>query len=589
MLLPGHRELLGDVLDAIPCKDAAALAALGQARTPSSSKDIGNENSSKMNYVDWKQTLVDGLFYPDLPCADRIIRNGRVRHARLRLCSMNKAVAGIFGNRLLEIYASHNGAMSYLHAMAPTPMLKVGQVRDTVLEQILLLFATAVCDDTTTDDHTGALTRTSIAARSTSTTSLKSSRRHSDDSIIGPRPNLFWLGQALHVLMDSYSPAHTLRLASRKTDIGLIKYYMASERHAEESMQAIPPEDRLAIEVYSATAVAARIFLRLTPARRPDEKDMETWVMQQVLANMANADSAVVLARRLQGRKRKQLRARIYDAFEIFVFNQHTNKVHRVSEALRWAKAASVAAGSSSNNNIITTGDKKMTGATMQKKQRLSIVVATVSATIDDNNGKTTGVKTTGVKTTGVKTTGIKTTGVKTAVKTIGQTTAVKTTGQTTVKKNIIASDDAPNTQSSKNRPIVCFFNYTVQDKLFHTQNDLLSKVDKYHLRPEITRECSTLIREFLAAVKDVYPANNQGDHAASSTPPRRRPIHLAALRPHMRKLARRLLQGPLSIAPGFDDLHCNLSPRMLRKAKLLLSAAAQKKGSIGFNGLLLS
>lgn len=308
MLLPGHRALLKQAILRLSPSERDALSRCVRGADNKESSKASNRESNKQGKLHKSSLLVDGLFYPDMPCAKRMIRNGRVKHERLKLCALHRALTGVFGDRLLEAYASHNGAMSYLHAMAPDPGMRVRFVRDRVAGLILLLFATALFDDTTL-------------------------------SLPSPGANPFWIGQALHVLMDSYSPAHALRSDTRKVDAESIRRYALDARKIAKARRRVSAEDRRAMQVYDAAAAVARKYIALRERKgaageEDGDRRLQKWVIREVLASMPAEDARVLRSR---VRLHSKVRDGIYDAFEIFVFNEATDRRYGVRAILSGA------------------------------------------------------------------------------------------------------------------------------------------------------------------------------------------------------------------------------------------------------------
>ena len=127
------------------------------------------------------QDLRIGLEYPDFPCGKfSIAENDRVIFQK-KLCSVFKLMKNLVGkgNRFSSSYSSHKGYYSIWHSMTYNPERSVGKITNDIIEQILALLDLAFMDDT--------------------------------HPVLPPQSSFFWLGMALHVVMDSYSPAHVLR------------------------------------------------------------------------------------------------------------------------------------------------------------------------------------------------------------------------------------------------------------------------------------------------------------------------------------------------------------------------------------------
>lgn len=161
MFIAGHEELLELVIKAL---------------TPDEREYISQS----------LRTMRDGLRYPDLPCAQRALKNGKVFNVDYKPCPVLK-MRHLFGsskNRAYEIYLSHNGRLAFMHAMTPASTDKQTDVQKKIIDTLVIMFRLAVHDDTHISDKPGV--------------------------------NAFWLGQVLHTVMDSYSPAHTYRMNTRK-------------------------------------------------------------------------------------------------------------------------------------------------------------------------------------------------------------------------------------------------------------------------------------------------------------------------------------------------------------------------------------
>ena len=313
MLLPGHKALLKSTLSRLSEDELWTLLGRGDEVVPKNRKRLTSLKNEKF------KTLLKGLYYPDLPCASRTLRNGMVTHDKLKLCSLKRLLLFSANDHLHEAYASHNGSMAYLHAMAPTPIVRVRDVRDSVVRQLLLLFAAGVRDDTTKD-----LVRAS-----------------SKDSA----PNIFWLGQALHVLMDSYSPAHTLRMNSNDGgNTACIREGMKQMKDYARDVftTRIPDSDKLAMCIYDATLKLSYEYVHSKLNRRPDDSRVEDWLMNEVERLVLNHESR---ASHENGRAAdvkayltlQRTRARVIDAFEVFVFEASNEKKYGIAQALHAA------------------------------------------------------------------------------------------------------------------------------------------------------------------------------------------------------------------------------------------------------------
>lgn len=140
---------------------------------PFSPKDIGR--------------LMSGVEYPDLPCGEYTIADkGRVIMKRHSVCAFYKLLKILDDvNEFKEIFQSHRGLYAFLHSMTYDPNLKVGNIIEIILT------------------HIAAYALLSIYDNNLSSPSPR------------PSPHVFWIGIILHIMTDSYSPAHTIRRADQ--------------------------------------------------------------------------------------------------------------------------------------------------------------------------------------------------------------------------------------------------------------------------------------------------------------------------------------------------------------------------------------
>lgn len=140
--------------------------------------DILNDALKLLGDVTYYDELVHGLKYPDFPCGKYKIKNGKLVMSKT-LCSIGKFLEDVvFVPNIMSIsYASHSGYFSIWHAMTHDVGEKLENVRQSIVEHILAMCKLGLWD--TTLDVCG--------------------------------PNAFWIGFALHTLMDAYSPSHVLR------------------------------------------------------------------------------------------------------------------------------------------------------------------------------------------------------------------------------------------------------------------------------------------------------------------------------------------------------------------------------------------
>jgi hypothetical protein len=129
----------------------------------------------------FKKSLMEGLMYPDFPCGKievvktmknnnnkQNIRDGLV--AKMESCGLPRLLMSMIFDRMSLGYQSHKGFYSLWHSMTYDPDKTVENVAKNVGEYVLVCCKQAF-----------------------------------------ELANPFWLGFALHIVMDAYSPAHVLR------------------------------------------------------------------------------------------------------------------------------------------------------------------------------------------------------------------------------------------------------------------------------------------------------------------------------------------------------------------------------------------
>jgi hypothetical protein len=114
------------------------------------------------------------LSYPDFPCGKvSVVQEGdgsQVLREDMSNCSLSRMALSLLFKKLSFVYQSHNGFYAFWHAMSIDPDLSVANVAKNICEYVLICCRLAFV-----------------------------------------RRSMFWLGFALHILMDAYSPAHVLR------------------------------------------------------------------------------------------------------------------------------------------------------------------------------------------------------------------------------------------------------------------------------------------------------------------------------------------------------------------------------------------
>ena len=130
--------------------------------------------------------LEKALAYPDFPCGSLSISDADEIVEKLETCGVVKLAIAFAFDKLSLGNQSHNGFYSLWHSMTVDPSKTVENVVKNVREYVLICSKLAY-----------------------------------------ERDSLFWLGFALHIVMDSYSPAHVIRSSQKQVPVDDLKVYMA--------------------------------------------------------------------------------------------------------------------------------------------------------------------------------------------------------------------------------------------------------------------------------------------------------------------------------------------------------------------------
>jgi len=161
-------------------------------------------NSLKdFNYIS-KSLLINGLHYPDVPCNDIVYtNNNQIKYLNYNTCKIPISLIYLFnesGNGLKQIVQSHRGRQAIGHSMTFDPNITVFDIRQKILRRLEILYMLALNDNSLLNEcHNKECVNKCYESKS-----------HNYDCIEA-KPNIFWLGQILHCVQDSYSRVHTLR------------------------------------------------------------------------------------------------------------------------------------------------------------------------------------------------------------------------------------------------------------------------------------------------------------------------------------------------------------------------------------------
>ena len=147
------------------------------------------------------ELLLKGLHYPDLPCNKLSVNSkNEITYDNYDACSIPAPLIYLlFEERsgLKQTVQSHRGRQAIGHSMTFDPKETMISLRQKILRRLEILYMLALQDNSTCYEQKTDLSK--------------------DISCIDDYPpNIFWIGQILHCVQDSYSKVHTLRIPKDK-------------------------------------------------------------------------------------------------------------------------------------------------------------------------------------------------------------------------------------------------------------------------------------------------------------------------------------------------------------------------------------
>jgi hypothetical protein len=146
--------------------------------------EILPEDYFDLNYPKFnKKKLLQGLKYNDAPCGKYSIKDDKVIVKSKKLCQFNNFIQLFYENKYGEsiMFQNHKGYFAHLHAMTTDPDNNIEKIRNKIIVSILGYCLMAIYDQDFDLDNATI------------------------------KPNSLWIGMVLHIITDSYSPAHTIR------------------------------------------------------------------------------------------------------------------------------------------------------------------------------------------------------------------------------------------------------------------------------------------------------------------------------------------------------------------------------------------
>lgn len=170
------------------------------------------EGLTKFQYVN-NELLTAGLHYPDVPCNELVITNpeNKVKYLNYNTCRIPLPLLYLFdeeGNGLKQTVQSHRGRQAIGHSMTFDPSVKMIDIRQKILRRLEILYMLALSDDSL------------ITKCKNKECNICYKSFFSNYTCVEPQPNIFWLGQILHCIQDSYSRVHTVRTQLEPTQHG---------------------------------------------------------------------------------------------------------------------------------------------------------------------------------------------------------------------------------------------------------------------------------------------------------------------------------------------------------------------------------
>ena len=168
--------------------------------------------TSQFGYVN-SELLTAGLHYPDVPCNELVITSpeNKVKYLNYNTCRIPLPLLYLFdeeGNGLKQTVQSHRGRQAIGHSMTFDPSVKMIDIRQKILRRLEILYMLALQDDSL------------ITKCKNENCKICYKSFFSNYTCVMPYPNIFWVGQILHCIQDSYSRVHTLRTQPQTTQSG---------------------------------------------------------------------------------------------------------------------------------------------------------------------------------------------------------------------------------------------------------------------------------------------------------------------------------------------------------------------------------
>lgn len=159
-----------------------------------------------------KELFLKGTHYPDVPCAELVKTTEDIKYLNYNPCEIPGNLAYLFFEDqmgLTETVQSHRGRQAIGHSMTYDPKVTMIQLRQKILRRLEILYMLSLEDVSIVEKCINTECKVCYQEKSFfNETNYKCPKS---------QPNIFWLGQIIHCIYDSYSRVHTLRLMPKKS------------------------------------------------------------------------------------------------------------------------------------------------------------------------------------------------------------------------------------------------------------------------------------------------------------------------------------------------------------------------------------
>jgi hypothetical protein len=161
-----------------------------------------------------QELFMKGVHYPDVPCAELANTNEGIKFLNYDPCKIPGNLAYLFFEDdmgLTETVQSHRGRQAIGHSMTYDPSVTMIELRQKILRRLEILYMLSLYDVSIIEKCDNDKCKSCYEKKNI----LKKSYYECPKK----QPNIFWFGQIIHCIYDSYSRVHTLRKMPNKSII----------------------------------------------------------------------------------------------------------------------------------------------------------------------------------------------------------------------------------------------------------------------------------------------------------------------------------------------------------------------------------